>query len=262
MIDIHHLSRRYGDIVAVDNVSLSVKAHEFLVLLGSSGSGKTTTLKMINRLIEPSSGKVLLDGQDVSAMPAHKLRRQIGYCFQQVGLFPHMTVAQNVGITPKLLGWDEDRIRDRVDEILRVVELEPGKFCKRFPAQLSGGQQQRVGVARALAASPRVMLLDEPFGALDPLTRDNLQQSLQRICKEVGVTTVFVTHDMVEALLLADRIAVMHRGKLVQEGCPADLVAQPANAYVEQLMGTAKRHADAVERLLPEVEDVHPKGHA
>jgi osmoprotectant transport system ATP-binding protein len=252
MIELRNLTRHYGEIVAVEDVSLTVNDNELLVLLGSSGSGKTTTLQMINRLVEPTAGQVLLDGEDVSTVADHELRRRIGYCFQQIGLFPHMTVAQNVGITPRLLGWDTTRIRKRVDEMLDVVELEPTLYSERYPAELSGGEQQRVGVARALAAAPRVMLFDEPFGAVDPLTRDRLQVSLQRIRNEIGVTAVFVTHDMVEALLLADRVAVMHRGRLVQIGTPSQLVKHPADEYVEQLMSTPKRQADVVERLLHE----------
>ncbi|MCB9708356.1 MAG: ATP-binding cassette domain-containing protein [Myxococcales bacterium] len=259
MIELKSVSRCYGDVAAVRDVTLSIEEHELVVLLGSSGSGKTTTLQMINRLIEPTSGQVLVDGQDVRLVSPHGLRRQIGYCFQQVGLFPHLTVAENVGITPRLLGWDTVRIKERVDEMLRVVELQPENFRERLPVQLSGGQQQRVGVARALAAAPRVMLLDEPFGAVDPLTRDRLQRSLQRIRSDIGVTTVFVTHDIVEALLLADRIAVMHRGQIVQCGSADDLARHPASSYVERLMATAKRHADVIERVMHRAQQVESR---
>ena len=196
------------------DLSLEVGEGELLVLLGGSGSGKTTTLKMINRLIEPSGGSVLVDGRDIAELTPHDLRRRIGYAFQQVGLFPHMTVAENVRVTPALLGWPEREIRHRVDELLELVELDPEKTRDRRPDQLSGGQQQRVGVARALAASPRLMLLDEPFGALDPLTRQRLQESFIRIRRALGLTAVFVTHDMVEALVLGDRIAVLQAGRL------------------------------------------------
>jgi len=249
VIDLRQLTKRYGDRVVVDAVSLTVAHGELLVLLGGSGSGKTTTLKMINRLIEPSAGHVRIDGADVAAMAPHELRRRIGYAFQQIGLFPHLTISQNVGITPRLLGLSVDRIDRRVDELLELVELEPATFRDRRPTELSGGQQQRVGVARALAAEPAVLLFDEPFGALDPLTRDRLQQSLRAIRARLAVTIVFVTHDMVEALLLGDRIAVMRDGHLVQIGTPAELLRAPAGEYVAQLMETPLRHGRTVEAL-------------
>ncbi len=250
MIELQHLTKRYGNQVAVRDLSLTVDEGELLVLLGESGSGKTTTLKMINRLIEPSAGSVLVDGRDVAELAPHDLRRRIGYAFQQVGLFPHMTVAENIGITPALLGWTEDKLRRRVDELLALVELDPDETRDRRPDQLSGGQQQRVGVARALAARPRLMLLDEPFGALDPLTRHRLQESFVRIRRELGLTAVFVTHDMVEALVLGDRIAVLQAGRLVQVGTPRTLMREPANDYVRQLLDTPRREAQLVESLL------------
>ena len=250
MIELQHLTKRYDGQVAVRDLSLTVDEGELLVLLGGSGCGKTTTLKMINRLIEPSAGSVLVDGRDVATLALHDLRRQIGYTFQQVGLFPHMTVAENVGVTPALLGWTERDIRRRVDELLELVELDPDETRDRRPDQLSGGQQQRVGVARALAASPRFMLLDEPFGALDPLTRHRLQESFIRIRRELGLTAVFVTHDMVEALVLGDRIAVMQAGRLVQVGTPGTLMRNPANDYVRLLLDTPRREARLVESLL------------
>jgi osmoprotectant transport system ATP-binding protein len=205
---------------------------------------------MVNRLIEPSAGRVVIDGQDIGALDAHELRRRIGYVFQRIGLFPHMTVAENVAVIPTLLGWDRPRIRQRVDELLELVELTPALVRERRPSELSGGQQQRVGVARALAASPRVMLLDEPFGALDPLTRDRLQQSFLRIRRQLGLTAIFVTHDMVEALLVGDRIAVLNEGRLVQIGTPRELLRFPANDYVRQLMETPTRQARVVDALL------------
>ena len=249
MIVLEQLTKRYGDAVVVDRLSLEVARGELLVLLGGSGSGKTTTLKMINRLVEPSAGRVLIDGADVTAVEPAALRRRIGYAFQQVGLFPHMTVAENVGITPALLGWEAARVAGRVDTLLELVELDPATFRDRRPAELSGGQQQRVGVARALAAEPAVLLLDEPFGALDPLTRDRLQQSIISIRTKIGVTIVFVTHDMVEALLLGDRIAVLRDGRLVQLGTPAELLRRPADPYVAQLMETPLRHGRIVDAL-------------
>jgi osmoprotectant transport system ATP-binding protein len=250
MIELQEVSKRLGGAVVVDDVSLAVGRGELLVLVGGSGSGKTTTLKMINRLIEPSAGRVLLDGTDVATVPAYALRRRIGYCFQQLGLFPHLSVAENVAITPRLLGWDAPRIAARIDTLLDLVELEPARFRERRPAELSGGQQQRVAVARALAAEPSVMLLDEPFAALDPLTRDRLQQSFRAIQRGLGLSAVFVTHDMLEALLLGDRIAVLAAGRLVQVGTPADLARAPADDYVRQLIGTPARQAETVEALM------------
>jgi osmoprotectant transport system ATP-binding protein len=250
MIELEDVSRRFGAALAVDGVSLRVAPGELLVLLGGSGSGKTTTLKMINRLIEPTSGRIRVGGQDVLAGPPHELRRRIGYVFQRVGLFPHLSVGENIAVTPRLLGWPAARIAERVDQLLDLVELDPARVRDRAPAELSGGQAQRVGVARALAAEPRVMLFDEPFGALDPLTRDRLQQSVLRIKRQLGLTAIFVTHDMVEALLLGDRIAVMRDGRLVQVGTGAELLAAPADDYVAELLGTPKRQLADLERLL------------
>jgi osmoprotectant transport system ATP-binding protein len=250
MIELRGLTRDFGGTLAVDHLSFDVDRGELLVLLGGSGCGKTTTLKMVNRLIEPSAGSVHIDGEDAGSLPGFELRRRIGYCFQQVGLFPHLSVGQNVAITPALLGWEAGRIGGRVDELLELLELEPSRFRDRRPEQLSGGQQQRVGLARALAAEPRVLLLDEPFGALDPLTRDRLQQRFQEIRRALGLTAIFVTHDMVEAVLLGDRIAVMHRGRLVQIGTPRELLLHPADDRVAELMDTPRRQAEVVDRLL------------
>jgi osmoprotectant transport system ATP-binding protein len=257
VIELQHLTKRYGDLIVVDRLSVQVERGELLVLLGGSGSGKTTTLKMINRLVEPSAGRVLIDGQEVAAVPPAELRRRIGYAFQQVGLFPHMSIAENVGITPALLGWERARIEERVDALLELVELDPRTYRDRRPSELSGGQQQRVGVARALAAEPAVLLLDEPFGALDPLTRDRLQQSLAAVRARLAVTIVFVTHDMVEALLLGDRIAVLRDGRLLQLGTPTELLRRPADDYVAQLMETPLRHGRAVAALAGEPPDDH-----
>jgi osmoprotectant transport system ATP-binding protein len=247
MIELRELTKRFGETVAVDRLSLTVAQGELLVLLGGSGCGKTTTLKMVNRLIEPTSGEIVIDGRSARELAPHLLRRKIGYCFQRVGLFPHLTVGENVAITPLLVGWERGRIVRRVDELLALVELDPGAFRDRRPHELSGGQQQRVGVARALAAEPELLLLDEPFGALDPLTRDRLQQSFRDIQRRLGVTAIFVTHDMVEALLLADRIAVMDAGRLLQLGTAADLLQRPASDIVRELMATPLRQARAVE---------------
>jgi osmoprotectant transport system ATP-binding protein len=250
MIEVERVSKRYGDTVAVAELSFTVARGELLVLLGESGCGKTTTLKMINRLIEPSSGRVRIDGEDVSSVPGHELRRRIGYVFQRIGLFPHLTVAENVAITPRLLGWEEERIRSRVDELLVLVELDPGAVRGRMPENLSGGQQQRVGVARALAAGPSVMLLDEPFGALDPLTRVLLQDSLQAIRRKLDLTAVLVTHDVAEALTLGDRVAVLREGRLVQIGTPAEVLHAPAEEYVKRFLETPLRQTRALAPLL------------
>jgi len=249
VIEVERVSKRYGADAVVDEMSFSVARGELLVLLGESGSGKTTTLKMINRLVEPSAGRVLLDGDDASRLPPWELRRAIGYVFQKIGLFPHLTVGENIAVTPRLLGWSRERIRDRVEELLGLVELDAG-MRDRFPETLSGGQQQRVGVARALAAGPKVMLLDEPFGALDPLIRDRLQESFQRIRRQLDLTAVFVTHDVVEALTLGDRVAVMRDGKLLQIGAPAELRSAPADDYVREFLETPLRQTRRVaERL-------------
>jgi osmoprotectant transport system ATP-binding protein len=250
VIEIEGLGKRFGDTVAVADLWLGVARGELVALVGASGCGKTTTLKMVNRLIEPSAGRVVVGGLDTESIPAHELRRRIGYAFQRVGLFPHMSVAENVAVTPSLLRWEPGRTRRRVDELLELVELDPGEYRERRPEELSGGQQQRVGLARALAARPEVLLLDEPFGALDPPTRDRLQQSFVRIRRELGLTVLFVTHDMAEALLLADRVAVLDAGRLVQVGPPGLLLREPATGLVAELVSTPRRHAEAVERLL------------
>jgi osmoprotectant transport system ATP-binding protein len=249
MIEVTGLSRRYGETLAVADVSFRVDRGELLALVGDSGSGKTTTLKMINRLVEPDAGKVVVEGRDVASVETHALRRSIGYVFQGVGLFPHMTAAENAAVPLRLLGWPRERIDARIAELLALVELDPS-LGARFPAALSGGEQQRVGVARALAASPRVMLLDEPFGALDPLTRDRLQRSFDELRHRLTLTAVFVTHDMAEALVLADRIGVMRAGRLVQLGTPAELARSPADEGVARLLDTPRRQARLVaERL-------------
>ncbi len=248
MIEVCRLSKRFGATLAVDAISFEVERGELLALVGGSGSGKTTTLKMLNRLIEPSAGKVRIAGDDVARIPGHQLRRGIGYAFQQVGLFPHLTVGENIGLTPRLLGWDSARITARVHELLEMMELEPA-LALRSPAALSGGQAQRVGVARALAAHPNVLLLDEPFGALDPLTRDRLQRSFYDLQRRLKLTVVLVTHDMAEALLMADRIAVLHEGRLVQLGSPQALLHAPATDYVEALLDTPRRHARVFDGL-------------
>jgi len=248
-IELDAVSKRWGDVVAVDGVTLSVDPGALLALVGASGSGKTTTLAMVNRLIEADAGSIRIAGRDVRDEPAPLLRRRIGYCFQQIGLFPHWNVAENVAVTPGLLGWPRERIRARVDAMLALVELEPGVYRERMPAALSGGQQQRVAIARALAAEPAVLLMDEPFGALDPLTRDLLQERFQTIRRTLGVTTLFVTHDVAEALRLADRIAVLEGGRVIQIGSPGELLRAPATDGIARMLATPLRQAEAVERL-------------
>ncbi len=222
---------------AVENLTLEIPRGEIVMLVGPSGCGKTTTLKMINRLIEPTDGRLIVDGVDVTHTEAHELRRSIGYVIQQVGLFPHRTIAENIGTVPRLLGWDNDRIEARVGELLGLVELEV-EMLDRFPAELSGGQRQRVGVARALAADPPVLLMDEPFGAVDPIVRGRLQAELMDLQAKVEKTIVFVTHDIDEAIRLGDQLVILNvGGVLEQQGKPAEILRDPANAFVEEFLG-------------------------
>ncbi len=252
MIELQDISKVYAGTAApsVRALSFVVGDGEFLVLIGESGSGKTTTLNMINRLIEPSGGRILVDGEDVLALDAVSLRRRMGYVFQGAGLFPHMTVAGNIAVTPRLLRWPQAEIDARVDALLDLVRLAPALYRARFPRELSGGQQQRVALARALAARPRIMLMDEPFGALDPLIRDDLAEDYRRIHAALGLTTIFVTHDMTEAMLLGDRIAVMKDGALVQIGTPNELLAGPADDFVKALVDTPKKRASRLAQVL------------
>ena len=246
---LQNLTKTYGDVIAVGGVSLTVPDGSLLALVGESGSGKTTTLKMINRLIEPDHGTIEVEGANVLDADPIELRRTIGYVFQGVGLFPHMSVAENVAITPKLLGWEEGAIQARVNEMLDLVQLDPADYADRLPAELSGGQQQRVGFARALAAKPSLMLMDEPFGALDPVTRHGLRAEFQAIQQRLGFTAILVTHDMAEALLMADQVAVMKDGALLQAATPTEILAKPADDYVAALVSTPKAEADALEAL-------------
>jgi len=222
---------------AVDAVSFDVRAGTICMIVGTSGSGKTTLMRMVNRLIEPSAGAILIDGRNVLDEDPIALRRRIGYVIQQVGLFPHMTIAENVRVTAEIAGWERNRLAGRVDELLTLVGLVPREYRQRFPRQLSGGEQQRVGIARALAADPGLLLMDEPFGALDAITRGRMQQELLRIQRGVRKTILFVTHDVEEALRLGDQIAVMSEGHLAQVGTPIEILARPANEFVSQLMG-------------------------
>jgi len=239
VIRLEGVTKRYPNgQVAVDDLSLEVPEGEICVLVGPSGCGKTTTMKMVNRLIEPTRGRIFLDGDDVTRVDPVKLRRRIGYVIQQIGLFPHLTIADNVGTVPRLLGWDRSRIRTRVDELLALVGLEPTQFRDRYPDQLSGGQRQRVGVARALGADPPVLLMDEPFGAIDPITRERLQREFIRLQGEVRKTIIFVTHDIDEAVKLGDRIAILRQGGVLEQyATPADLLGNPASEFVADFVG-------------------------
>ncbi|MFN2484295.1 MAG: ABC transporter ATP-binding protein [Candidatus Limnocylindria bacterium] len=239
VVEFEHVTKRYGNgPPAVDDLSLRVPGGKICVLVGPSGCGKTTTMKMVNRLVEPTSGRVTIDGRDVMDFRAVELRRGIGYVIQQVGLFPHLTVGANVGVVPRLLGWRTARVDARTDELLELVGLEPATFRDRYPSELSGGERQRVGVARALAADPPVMLMDEPFGAVDPIRREQLQNQLLRLQAQVRKTILFVTHDVDEAIKMADRLAIMRRGGvLAQYDTPDAVLAHPAGDFVERFVG-------------------------
>ncbi|MAU21026.1 MAG: amino acid ABC transporter ATP-binding protein [Martelella sp.] len=241
MIEIDGITKVYGEARAVDNVSLTVERGELAAIVGTSGSGKTTLMRMINRLVEPTSGTIRIDGRDNRDLPAYELRRGIGYAIQGHGLFPHRTVAENIATVPKLLGWDRKKRDDRVDELLTLFNLEPELYRDRMPQELSGGQKQRIGVARALAAEPALLLMDEPFGALDPIIRAKAQEDLLKIQRQFSTTVVLVTHDMDEAILLGHRIGVMHEGKLLQYAPPAEIIAHPASDFVNELLGTGDK---------------------
>jgi osmoprotectant transport system ATP-binding protein len=241
VVAFERVTKRYGGPdapPAVTDLTLTVPAGEICVLVGPSGCGKTTSMKMVNRLIEPTSGRITIGGQDVMSLPAVELRRRIGYVIQQVGLFPHLTIGENVGVVPRLLRWTPERIRARTDELLELTGLEPAEYRDRYPSELSGGERQRVGVARALAADPPVMLMDEPFGAVDPIRRDRLQNEFLRLQQVVRKTVIFVTHDVDEAIKMADRIAILQRGGiLAQYDTPAAILAGPASEFVERFVG-------------------------
>jgi osmoprotectant transport system ATP-binding protein len=241
MIEIEGLSKRYGEATVVDAVSMRIERGSITAIVGTSGSGKSTLLRMVNRLVEPSAGRVRIDGRDTTDEPAHLLRRRIGYVIQGHGLLPHRTVAENIGTVPRLLGWDAKRTRARVEELLHVFQLDPASFAAKYPHELSGGQQQRVGVARALAAEPGVLLMDEPFGALDPIIRSKAQDDLLDIQRRFGTTVLLVTHDMDEAFRLGERVGVMSGGRLLQYDRPAVLLRRPADAFVSRLTGTGDR---------------------
>ncbi|WJR76909.1 ATP-binding cassette domain-containing protein [Bradyrhizobium sp. NP1] len=250
-----HAGKRFAgrngtEVVAVDDVSLDVAEGEFLAIVGGSGSGKTTLLRLANRLIEADQGTITVEGSDVRSVDAVQLRRRIGTVFQNGGLFPHMSVADNIAITPRLLGWPRGEIAARVDELIELVRLDGSTHRDRLPRELSGGERQRVGVARALAAKPRIVLMDEPFGALDPLTRDALGDDFRALHDKLRLTTVMITHDMTEAILLADRIAVMRKGRLLAQGAAAELSTSD-EPYVLELLRTPRRQAERLGGLLP-----------
>ena len=247
MIEIQNLTKRYDANTVVDNVSLTVDTGQIAALVGTSGSGKTTLLRMINRLVEPSGGRVLIDGQDTVAIEPYLLRRRIGYAIQGHGLFPHRTVAQNIATVPRLLNWPEPEVRARVDELLAMFQLDPAQFRDRMPHELSGGQQQRVGVAPPHAARPELLLMDEPFGALDPVIRAKAQEDLRALQRRLGTTLVIVTHDMVEALLIADRVLVMERGQIVADETPRALLGGAGGEQAQSLIAV---HRDAARRLI------------
>jgi len=241
MIEIENASKIYDSTMVVNDVSLTIPPHSICAIMGRSGSGKTTLMRMINRLVTPSAGRILIDGQDITTVPAHELRRRIGYVIQGYGLFPHRSVAENIATVPGLLGWDRKRTAARIDELLTLFKLDPGRFRDRMPHELSGGEQQRVGVARALAAEPNILLMDEPFGALDPVIRNSAQDDLIAIQAKTGTTIVLVTHDMEEAMKLGHRIAVMDKGRVLQCAEPAEIIAHPANAFVAELQGSGDK---------------------
>ncbi len=261
MIVFDRVSKRYGDVVAVHELSLSVASGETVVLVGPSGCGKTTTLKMVNRLVEPSSGAILIDGTDTQTLDVNQLRRSIGYVIQQVGLFPHQTVAENVATVPRLLGWDRPRILRRVEELLDLVGLPPAQYSRRLPAELSGGEQQRVGVARALGADPNILLMDEPFGAIDPVVRERLQTELLRLQQVLHKTIVFVTHDIDEAVRLGDHVALLSQGGVLEQyAAPETLLASPSTPFATQFLGEGRMVRRLALLTVRQVKLTHPNG--
>ena len=252
-----NVSKRYNDSYAVHDVSFSIREGEAFVIIGTSGCGKTTTLKAINRLIPLTKGEIMIDSKNILDYDPVELRRSMGYVIQSIGLFPHMTIGRNIGIMPELIRWPQKKIRSRVNELLTMVGLEPDIYRNRFPAELSGGQQQRVGVARALALDPPIILMDEPFGALDPITREQLQNEFLSLEHRIKKTIVFVTHDIFEAVKIADTIAIMDRGKIIQIGTPKDILESPANQFVRDFLG---KHHFHLSLLLIKLEEFIKKG--
>lgn len=242
-IQLSKVTKKYGDNTVIDNLSFTINQDEFVTILGSSGCGKTTTLKMINGLIQPTSGNITIGNRQLSDWNLVNLRRHMGYVVQEIGLFPHMTIAENISVVPKMLGWQSKKINARVTELLKLVQLDPDKFANRYPSQLSGGQQQRIGVARALAANPPYVLFDEPFGALDALTRIELQKQIKQIHQRLAHKTfLFVTHDINEALFLGQRVMVMNHGRIEQFDTPAEVVQHPATPFVKDLLNTVQQN--------------------
>ncbi len=253
MIRFNDVSKMYGSFRAVHNVNLHIREGELVTLIGPSGSGKTTTMKMINRLIEPSGGTILINGKPVSEHNVVELRRNIGYVIQNIGLLPHMTLAENIAIVPKMQKWDKARYEARVDELLALVGLNPAQYRNRYPAELSGGQQQRIGVIRALAADPAIVLMDEPFSALDPISREQLQDEVLRLQQTLHKTIIFVTHDIDEAIKMGDRICIMNQGQIVQMDTPENILRHPADEFVSAFIGS-KRMSQL--EMLPPIEEV------
>lgn len=252
MIKFQNVSKCYGHTAILKNISFDIKQGEFVVLIGPSGCGKTTTLKTINRLIEPDNGKIFIDGKDITKANPVELRRTIGYVIQQIGLFPNMTVEQNISIVPKLLKYPKQKCQEIVQDLLALVDMPYEENAHKYPTELSGGQQQRIGVLRALAASPPIILMDEPFGALDPITRDSLQEEIKRIQKKLKKTIVFVTHDMDEALRLADTIIFMNNGKIVQMASPEEMLQNPADSIIKSFLGKHMDNGNGVPKLFAE----------
>ncbi|MGG0726574.1 ABC transporter ATP-binding protein [Bacillus paramycoides] len=266
MIQFNHVSKSYEDgAKAVDSLHIEIKKGEFFVLIGPSGCGKTTTMKMINRLIETTEGSILIDGKDIQQYNINELRWNIGYVLQQIALFPHMTIAKNIAVVPEMRKWSKKKIQERVDELLHMVGLDPDVYRDRMPDELSGGQKQRVGVVRALAANPKIVLMDEPFSALDPLSREQLQKDIVQLQKKIQKTIVFVTHDMQEALSLGDRICIMREGKVVQLDTPEGIIHNPKNEFVEEFIGNRGRpwyEGKHVEDILPLDNSIRVEGNA
>ncbi|MCU5329313.1 MULTISPECIES: ABC transporter ATP-binding protein [Bacillus cereus group] len=266
MIQFNHVSKAYEDgMKAVDSLHLEIKKGEFFVLIGPSGCGKTTTMKMINRLIETTEGSILIDGKDIQQYNINELRWNIGYVLQQIALFPHMTIAENIAVVPEMRKWSKEKIKARVDELLQMVGLDPDVYRDRMPDELSGGQKQRVGVVRALAANPKIVLMDEPFSALDPLSREQLQKDIVQLQKKIQKTIVFVTHDMQEALSLGDRICIMKEGKVVQLDTPEGIIHNPKNEFVEEFIGNRGQpwyEGKSIEDILPLDESIRVEGDA
>lgn len=243
IIQFKNVQKRFGENIVIPDLSFTINQGEFVTILGSSGSGKTTTLKMVNGLLKADAGEILIDGQKISDSDLVQLRRHMGYVVQQIGLFPHMTIAENIAVVPKMLQWDQEKITQRVNELLKLVQLDPQKYANRYPSQLSGGQQQRIGVARALAVNPPYVLFDEPFGALDALTRIELQKEIKQIHESLANKTfMFVTHDINEALFLGQRVMVMHEGRIEQFATPEEIVENPATPFVKELLGTVRQN--------------------